>query len=181
MAIPELSDRIYRYIVPRMRSLFRFPNPVNETSARLVAGGVVLQCLAVLAFRQWWLLVPLAYGFVARVLTGPTLSPLGQVVTRVITPLVGGTQPLVPGPPKRFAQGIGASLSVGASIAWAFGEHGLGLVLVAAIAAAATLESVFAFCLGCVIFNRLMRWGVIPPEVCESCNDLSSRWAASAV
>lgn len=163
-----------------MRSLFRFPNPVNEISARLVAGGVVLQCIAVLIFRQWWLLVPLAYGFVARVLTGPTLSPLGQVVTRLITPRLGLQEKLVPGPPKRFAQGIGASLSVGASIAWGFGAHGLALVLVGAIAAAATLESVFAFCLGCVIFNRLMRWGVIPPEVCESCNDISKRWAPSA-
>ena len=36
--------------------------------------------------RQWWVLVPLVYGFLARVLTGPRLSPLGQFVTRVVTP-----------------------------------------------------------------------------------------------
>ena len=65
-----------------MRSLFAFPNPVNELSARLVAGGVVAVTLVILLFGQYWLLIPLAYGFVARVLTGPTLSPLGQVVTR---------------------------------------------------------------------------------------------------
>ena len=29
--------------------LFSFPNPVNEVSARLVAGGVVLLCLATIA------------------------------------------------------------------------------------------------------------------------------------
>ena len=162
-----------------MRSLFRFPNPVNETSARLVAGGVVLECLAFLVFRQWWLLIPLAYGFAARVLTGPTLSPLGQLVTRVITPRVGASGRLVPGPPKRFAQGIGATLSLGASVAWGTGNQSLAAVLVAFITVAATLESVFAFCLGCVIFNRLMRWGVIPAEVCESCNDLSSRWTTA--
>lgn len=164
-----------------MRSLFRFPNPVNEVSARLVGGGVLVQCIAMLVFRQWWLLVPLTYGFVARALTGPTMSPLGQMVTRVITPRLGATEKLVPGPPKRFAQGIGATLSISASIAWAAGAHGLALLCVAAVAVAATLESVFAYCLGCVIFNRLMRLGIIPPEVCESCNDLSSRWAASAV
>ncbi len=159
-----------------MRTLFRFPNPVNEVSARLVAGGVVLQCVAFLVFRQWWLLVPLAYGFVARVLTGPTLSPLGQFVTRVVTPRVGANGRLVPGPPKRFAQSIGATLSVGAVIGWALGSPGAAMILVAGITIAATLESVFSYCLGCMIFNRLMRWGVIPPEVCESCNDLSSRW-----
>ena len=159
-----------------MRTLFRFPNPVNEVSARLVAGGVVLQCVAFLVVRQWWLLVPLAYGFVARVLTGPTLSPLGQFVTRVVTPRVGANGRLVPGPPKRFAQGIGATLSVGAVVGWSLGSPGAAMILVAGITFAATLESVFSYCLGCVIFNRLMRWGVIPPEVCESCNDLSSRW-----
>ena len=84
-----------------MRSrLFGFPNPVNETSARLVAGGVVLQGLAYLAFRQWWQLIPLAYGFLARVLTGPRLSPLGQFVTRVVTPRIGGEHRFVAGPPN---------------------------------------------------------------------------------
>ncbi len=163
-----------------MRTLFRFPNPVNEVSARLVAGGVVVQGVAFLVFRQWWLLVPLAYGFVARVLTGPTLSPLGQFVTRAVTPRIGANGRLVPGPPKRFAQGIGATLSAGAAVAWAFGSPGTTMILVAGITFAATFESVFSFCFGCVIFNRLIRWGVIPPEVCESCNDISSRWANAA-
>ena len=44
----------------------------------------------------------LAYGFVARVLTGPTLSPLGQLVTRVVTPALDIEARPVPGPPKRF-------------------------------------------------------------------------------
>ena len=61
--------------------LFSFPHPVNDVSARLVAGGVVLMSAAAIAFDQPWLLAVIAYGFVARVLTGPTLSPLGQLVT----------------------------------------------------------------------------------------------------
>ena len=65
-----------------MRDLFEFPNPVNEVSARLVAGGVVILGRLTIALDQPWLMVVLAYGFVARVLTGPTLSPLGQLVTR---------------------------------------------------------------------------------------------------
>ncbi|HEY2767618.1 MAG TPA: DUF4395 family protein, partial [Solirubrobacteraceae bacterium] len=66
--------------------LFSVPNPVNEVSARLVAGGVVLMSVLAIALDQPWLTAVIAYGFVARVLTGPTLSPLGQLVTRVITP-----------------------------------------------------------------------------------------------
>jgi hypothetical protein len=159
-----------------MRRLFEFPNPVNEVSARLVAGGVVLLSLFILIGGQHWAIALLAYGFAARVLTGPTLSPLGQLVTRVITPALPVEPKLVPGPPKRFAQGIGATLSLTAAVLhFGFGATVPALVLVAMITVAATLESVLAFCLGCVIFGRLMRAGVIPDDVCEECNDISAR------
>ena len=79
-------------------------------SARLVAGGVVVMALVALVGRQHWLLIPLAYGFVARVLTGPKLSPLGQLVTKGITPRLDVDPRYVPGPPKRFAQAIGARI-----------------------------------------------------------------------
>jgi hypothetical protein len=155
-----------------------FPNPVNEVSARLVAAGVVLMTIAVLA-GQHWVLVPLAYGFVARLAAGPRFSPLALLVTKVITPRLPVEPKLVPGPPKRFAQGIGAVLSVSALLSWAvFDNTTVALVLVAAITVAATLESVFAYCLGCKVFAALMRAGIIPPEVCEACNDLSRRPAA---
>jgi hypothetical protein len=159
-----------------VRELFSFPNPVNELSARLVAGGVVTMALAAIVFGQFWLLIPLAYGFVARVLTGPTLSPLGQLVTKVITPRLPLPAKYVPGPPKRFAQGIGATLTVAAAIAYfAFGSSGAAYVLLGAIVIAATLESVFAICLGCIVFGVFMRWGLIPNEVCERCNDIWGR------
>jgi hypothetical protein len=157
------------------RKLFSFPNPVNELSARLVAGGVVIMAVAAIVFGQFWLLIPLAYGFVARVLTGPTLSPLGQLVTKVVTPRLRLPAKYVPGPPKRFAQGIGATLTVAAVVAYfGFGSSGAAYVLLGAIVVAATLESVFAICLGCIVFGALMRGGVIPDEVCERCNDIRS-------
>src|SRR5437660_11319881 len=98
-----------------MRSLFSFPNPVNEVSARLVAGGVVVMTALVLALGWGWLLIPLAYGFVARVMTGPTLSPLGQVVARGVTPRWHVPAKAVPRPPRRFAQASGATLTLGAA------------------------------------------------------------------
>jgi hypothetical protein len=163
-----------------VRKLLSFPNPVNETSARLVAGGVVAQAVAFLATRQWWVLVPLVYGFLARVLTGPRLSPLGQVVTRVVTPRLDLDHRFVPGPPKRFAQGMGLTFSAGALLAWGLGSHPVSYVLIGGLTVAATLESVFAVCLGCIAFNRLMRWGLIPAEVCADCADLSRHLAPAS-
>lgn len=163
-----------------MRTLFSFPDPVDEVSARLVAAGVVALCLAVLAGATW-IIAPLAYGFVARVATGPTLSPLGQLVTRGVTPRLAMAPRPVPGPPKRFAQGIGATLSVTAAVAhFALAATGPALVAVAAILVAATLEAVAGVCLGCWLFARLMQAGVIPERICVACSDISTRSTAAA-
>ncbi len=160
-------------------AIFSFPDPVNEVSARLVAGGVVTIAAVIVFGEQHWLVAPLALGFVARVLTGPTLSPLGQLVTRVLTPALPFAERPVPGPPKRFAQGIGATLSIAAAVAhFGFGASGVATVLVAAIMGAASLEAFVGFCLGCWVFARLMDVGLIPATVCEACNDISDRRAS---
>jgi Domain of unknown function (DUF4395) len=158
-----------------VRRLFTFPNPVNEHAARTVAAGVVVQCLLYLATGWRWLLVPLALGFVARVLAGPRFSPLGRLATQVIVPALGRTPRLVPGPPKRFAQSIGATLSAFAVVSAFAGNRTLAVVAVAGITVAAVLESAFAVCLGCILFRRLMRAGVIPESVCADCADISGR------
>ena len=159
-----------------MRSWFAFPNPVNEVSARLVAAGVVLMSVATIAFDLHWMTVVIAYGFVARVLTGPTLSPLGQLVTRVVTPRLGIAPRPVAGPPKRFAQGMGAAFSLTALVLTGLGDWTAAQVALGLLAAAATLEAAFGICLGCSTFGLLMRTGVVPDDVCERCNDI---WATT--
>lgn len=159
----------------RTAALFSFPNPVNEVAARTVAAGVVVMSSLALALGQPWLLLPLAYGFWARVLTGPSLSPLGQLATRVVAPALPVAARPTPGPPKRFAQGIGAVLTGGALVTWATAGWGVAEFLVGAVAVAASLEAGFGLCLGCRIFGLLMRVGLIPQSVCEECADLSRR------
>jgi hypothetical protein len=154
--------------------MFSFPNPVNEKAARIVAGVVMVVALVALATSAYWLLVPLAYGFWARVLTGPTLSPLGRFATKVAAPRLGAPK-YVPGPPKRFAQGMGAAITTAAAIlALGFGAHAAADVLLAALALAAGLESILALCLGCQIFSGLMRAGLIPEAVCAECANVSA-------
>ncbi len=161
----------------RVHSLFSFPNPVNEVSARLVAAGVVVMCVLTIAFDLNWATVIIAYGFVARVLSGPTLSPLGQLVTRVITPRLGMPERPVAGPPKRFAQGIGVAFSVTALLLTGLGYWTAAEVMLGLLATAALLESALGLCLGCKTFGVLMRTGVVPEEVCERCNNI---WGAAA-
>jgi Domain of unknown function (DUF4395) len=162
---------------------FRFPNPVNEKAARVVAGGVAASAALTLATGWLWLVPLIAVGFLARVLAGPRFSPLGRLATRVVAPRLGPPK-LVPGPPKRFAQAVGLTLTTVASVVGlALGWIGAATALVAVLLVFALLESVVGFCAGCWVFGHLMRLGVIPDEVCEACNDITrrARPAATAV
>lgn len=160
----------------QLRSIFTFPETVNEVSARVVAGLVVGLTLLILLSQQPWLIAFLAYGFVARVLTGPSLSILGQLATRVITPRLGLPEQTTAGAPKRFAQGIGAALSISALVAhYLLSSTTLAYVLVAAVTFAASLEAFAGFCLGCWMFAKLIKFGVLPESVCANCADISGR------
>lgn len=162
-----------------MSGLFRFPNPVNDAAARTVALGVVAMSVLALATGWAWLLVPLTYGFLARVATGPTLSPLGQFATRVAAPRLRAWRKEVAGPPKRFAQGIGATLTLAATITWLSAGWPVARWILLPLVVAASLEGIVGFCLGCTAFGWLIRLGVVPEAVCAECGDLSARYAAA--
>jgi hypothetical protein len=160
--------------------VFGFPDPVNEKAARVVAGGVALLALTTLLTGWIWLTVVLALGFLARVLTGPKLSPLGLLATRVVAPRLGPPK-LVPGPPKRFAQAIGLTFTTAAAVAGVgFGATTAALVLVAILAVFALLEAGLGFCAGCWMFAQLMRAGVIPESACAACRDIWNQSTPSA-
>ena len=158
-----------------MTKRFPFPNPANETSARLVAAGVVLISAFFLLTNSILVLIALTYGFAARVAAGPVFSPLALFVTRIVTPKLNFNHKFVPGPPKRFAQTIGLTFAATALALTLLGFSTATQLVIAALIIAATLESVFAICLGCIMFSFLMKLGVIPQSVCESCNDMSLR------
>ena len=151
-------------------SVLGFPDPVDEVSARLVALGALSLAATTVVTGRWWLTVPLAYGFVARVLAGPRFSPLGLLVTRVVRPRLPVPPRPVPGPPKRFAQGVGAVWTVAVAVlALGGGREGAATVLLLALVGAAGLEAFLGLCLGCKVFALLIRAGVLPAAVCERC------------
>ncbi len=155
-------------------SVFGFPQTVNEKAARTVAGVVAITGIVALAADAQWLLLPLAYGFIARVAAGPRLSPLAQFATKIAAPRLGPPKD-VAGPPKRFAQAMGATITTLGSVTYLAGSATVADVCLALLVIAATLESVFALCIGCHVFNALMRVGLVPESVCVECANLASR------
>jgi hypothetical protein len=158
-----------------MRRFFSFPNPVNDKAARTVASVVLVGVIVTLITGWYWLLIPITYGFWARVLAGPKLSPLGWLAMNVIAPRLGEKR-YVAGPPKRFAQGIGTVMS---SLALLFGlilhDHTTADVFLLLFIPAAGFESIFGYCIGCKAFSVLMRFGLIPEDVCAECADIRGR------
>lgn len=147
--------------------LFRFPERVNEVAARLVAGAVVVLACASIHSSSPWLTAALAGGFLLRVGWGPALSPLARAAVWLAPRLA---QPrLVPGRPKRFAQAIGAVVTVSATALGALELAGASRVLLSTLVIFALLESVFGFCFGCWLFAHMQRRGWISADACVTC------------
>ena len=76
----------------KVSDFFTFPELINEVSARLVASGVLILSICSLLLiiygnnMSYVLLVMLIYGFLARVSSGPKVSPLALLVTKIIVP-----------------------------------------------------------------------------------------------
>jgi hypothetical protein len=160
------------FITGRTSKILGFPHPVNEIAARLVAGMVATVCITFLISDERWLMPSLTYGFFARIISGPNLSPIGLIATRVLIPLMGNPNRPVAGPPKRFAQSIGFCFSMSATIlAYGFDMSTVAEILIGVLTVFAVLEAVLGFCAGCFVFGYLIRWRLIPAETCRKCDD----------
>ncbi len=80
---------------------------------------------------------------------------------------------------RRFRAALRVLFSVTALVLHAgFGATTAADVVLAMLTVAASLEAFLGVCLGCLVFARLMRAGVIPEAACEACNDLWGRATA---
>ncbi|MDA0799253.1 MAG: DUF4395 domain-containing protein [Chloroflexi bacterium] len=163
-----------------VRTFFSFPHPVNEYAARSVASMVFALALVIILADVRWLTFVLAYGFLARVLTGPKASLMGQLATRVVAPKVLKRSRAVAGPPKQFAQAVGLIFSLTSIILiYGFGLVGAAYTVLGVLVVFAGLEAFAGFCMGCFVFGYLMKWGIIPAELCQRCNDITLGSATS--
>lgn len=150
-----------------------YPEVVNDVAARTVAAMVAATAVLTVV-TQWWVGASLmGLGFLVAVGFGPGMTPYGRLAIQV-APRLAPARP-VPGPPKRFAAGLGAAVTLAAAGAAVVPLTALATALLLLIAVLAGLEAGLGFCLGCAIFARLMRVGVIPQDVCVACSDITRR------
>jgi len=156
-----------------LKNIFSFPERINEYAARMVAGFIFIFALTYLYSHNIYVLAFMMYGFFARVMAGPSLSPIALLVTKIIIPKMGNPYAECPGPPKRFAQLIGLIFTTTAFYFIISGHLITADLLIGILAVFAALESIMGFCAGCWFFKQMMKWGWIPQKVCEKCNDIS--------
>jgi hypothetical protein len=150
----------------------RFPEVVNENAARVVASIVTVSSIIAVLFPSYLTIIPLLYGFLARVLYGPDYSPTAQLVLRGIIPMFKISNKPTAGIPKRFAQFIGLIFSISALLFFSFNLLYEFQITISILAFFAFLEASLGFCAGCYAFSLLIKWGIVPEETCERCNNL---------
>ncbi len=143
------------------RTLLWFPDRADEPVLRLTAAGVVLGLLAAFAFDLAWVVPVLAAGFFARSLAGPRLSPLA-LAARWIAARLALRSRRVRGAPKQIAAAVGGTMLAAASVALFAGAERVGWSLASAVALFASLEALFAVCVVCKVYAR-----VIPCPDCD--------------
>ncbi len=156
-----------------MIKIGNFPEIVNENVARIVAFFVLVLSLSAIYTNSLILAGILLYGFTARVLYGPKFEPFARFTIHVVIPLLKiGSNP-TPGIPKRFAQMIGFLFSLTAFILLYLGYNFEFTITLSILSFFASLESFLGFCAGCYVFGYLMKWGVVPNDVCERCSNIN--------
>lgn len=111
----------------------------------------------VLVTGSAWLLAAQALIFATGSAFGLRYAPYGWVYRRLVRPRLGPPAVLEPEAPPRFAQTVGLAFAAVGVAGYAAGLTWLGAAATAAALAAALLNAVVGFCLGCEVYLLIRR------------------------
>lgn len=118
----------------------------------------------VLQVRLAWLLVPLVAVVMLLGVANPSLGAFRQLYLKVLKPR-GLVKPNVvqeDPTPHAFAQGVGGTFLVAASLAFLLGLTVAGWVLTWIVIVLAFVNFAFDFCVGCQLYFQLDRMSLLP-------------------
>jgi hypothetical protein len=98
------------------------------------------------------LLAAQAVAFAIGAVRGVQHTPYARIFRTWVRPRLSPPAELEDAAPPRFAQGVGLGFALVGLVGFALGVPTLGLVAVGLALAAALLNAVFGFCLGCEIY-----------------------------
>ncbi|WP_406504086.1 DUF4395 domain-containing protein [Streptomyces sp. NBC_00212] len=135
----------------------RVPVRLDPRGPRFAALLTTLVLLVVLATGNGVLLAAQAVVFALGAVLGLRWSPYGWLYRRLVRPRLGPPQGLEDERPPRFAQAVGLGFAAVGAAGYLSGATWLGIAASAAALAAAFLNAVFGYCLGCELYLLAVR------------------------
>ena len=131
---------------------------IDPRGLRFTALITTVVLAVVLITGSGWLLAAQAVVFAVGAVFGLRYSPYGLFYRKLVRPRLGPPIELEPEAPPRFAQAVGLVFAVFGVVGYAAGLTWLGMAATASALAAAFLNAVFGFCLGCEMYVLIRRF-----------------------
>ncbi|XHM66017.1 DUF4395 domain-containing protein [Streptomyces nigra] len=130
---------------------------IDVRGPRFGAAVTTVVLAVVLATGSAWLLAWQTLAFALGAAGGVGRSPYGVLFRRVVRPRLGPPTAFEAPEPPRFAQAVGLVFAVVGLVGYTLGAQWLGLAATGAALAAAFLNAVFGYCLGCEMYLLVRR------------------------
>ncbi|MEU1038583.1 DUF4395 domain-containing protein [Streptomyces sp. NPDC005907] len=133
---------------------------IDVRGPRFGAAVTAVVLATVLITGSAWLLAWQTLAFALGAAGGTGRSPYGWLFRTLVRPRIGPPTDFEPPEPPRFAQAVGLAFAVVGLAGYAVGPQWLGTAATAAALAAAFLNAVFGYCLGCEMYLVVRRLSV---------------------
>ncbi|MEV8086807.1 DUF4395 domain-containing protein [Streptomyces nigra] len=133
---------------------------IDVRGPRFGAAVTAVVLAVVLVTGSAWLLAWQTLAFALGAAGGVGRSPYGVLFRRVVRPRLGPPTAFEAPEPPRFAQAVGLVFAVVGLVGYTLGPQWLGLAATGAALAAAFLNAVFGYCLGCEMYLLVRRMTV---------------------
>ena len=140
-----------------MSQQLKTPTLIDVRGPRFSATITVIVLAIALATQNAWILALQAVVFAIGAIRGPQFTPYAFIFKRVVKPRLRGEAVTEDSRPPQFAQSVGFVFALVGLLGAAIGSSLVFGIAVGFALAAAFLNSVFNYCLGCEMYLLVLR------------------------
>ena len=140
-----------------MSQQLKTPTLIDVRGPRFSATLTVIVLAIALATQNVWILALQALVFAIGAIRGPQFTPYAFIFKRIVKPRLRGEVVTEDSRPPQFAQSVGFVFALVGLLGAAIGSVPVFSIAVGFALAAAFLNSVFNYCLGCEMYLLVLR------------------------
>jgi hypothetical protein len=140
-----------------MSQQLKTPTLIDVRGPRFSASLTVIVLAIALATQNAWVLALQAVVFAIGAIRGPQFTPYAFIFKRIVKPRLRGEAVTEDSRPPQFAQSVGFIFALVGLLGAAIGSVPVFSIAVGFALAAAFLNSVFNYCLGCEMYLLVLR------------------------